>query len=211
MFDTTSLLSLSGIFTLLFVTLGPLKIIGPFAKLTHGIGEPELRGIAFRSFAIALVAAIAGALIGFMLLRNWDIPVPALLLTGGLIFFVIGMRMVLAQYQPAVAPSAELPSSPMAAAMRITFPTVITPYGIAALIVLVANSHTATRTLHIFAMLVGVMLLNLLAMLFARRMLGGVTAMVLEVLGAVLGVLQVALAVSIIFVAFGEMGALHVR
>jgi len=119
--------------------------------------------------------------------------------------------MVLAQYQPAASPSMELPPSPMAAAMRVTFPTVITPYGIAALIVLVANSHSAERTMHIFAMLVGVMVLNLIAMLYARRMLGGVAAMVLEILGAVLGVLQVALAVSIIFVALGEMGALHVR
>jgi len=118
---------------------------------------------------------------------------------------------VLAQYQSSHALAAELPPSPMAAAMRVTFPTVVTPYGISALIVLVANSHDTRRTLVILAMLLGVMLLNLLAMLYARRLLAGVMTMVLEVLGAVLGVLQVALAVSIIFVALREMGALHAR
>lgn len=183
MFETKSLLGLGGIFTVLFVMLGPLKIIGPFAKLTHGLDEKVLRGIALRTFVIALVAAVLGAFIGLSLLRNWDIPVPALLLTGGLIFFVVGMRMVLAQYQPAAAPPADLPASPIAAAMRITFPTVITPYGISALIVLVANSHSAERTLAIVAMLVAVMLLNLVAMLCACRLLGGAAAMVLEILG----------------------------
>lgn len=209
MAGTNSLLGLGGIFTLLFVMLGPLKIIGPFAKLTHGFDERAVRGIALRTFGIALAAVVLGALIGQLLLRNWDIPVPALLLAGGLIFFVVGMRMVLAQYQPGHALPEELPASPTAAAMRITFPTVVTPYGIAALIVLLANSHTIERTLTIFALLCGVMLLNLLVMLYARRMLGGVAAMVLEILGAVLGVLQVALAVSIIFVALRELGALN--
>lgn len=209
MYETNSLLGLGGIFTVLFVTLGPLKIIGPFARLTHGLDEKLLRGIALRTFVIALAAAVLGAFIGLLLLRNWDIPVPALLLTGGLIFFVVGMRMVLAQYQPAAAPPADLPASPIAAAMRITFPTVVTPYGISALIVLVANSHSAGRTLAILAMLAFVMLLNLLAMLCARRLIGGAAAMVLEILGAVLGVLQVALAVSIIFVALRELGPLH--
>ncbi|MGO4390056.1 MarC family protein [Variovorax sp. M-6] len=211
MLETNSLLGLSGIFTLLFVMLGPLKIIGPFARLTHEVDEKGVRGIALRTFGIALVAVVLGALIGKLLLRNWAIPVPALLLAGGLIFFVIGMRMVLAQYQPGHASPEALPASPAAAAMRITFPTVVTPYGIAALIVLMANSHSIERTLTIFALLGGVMLLNLLAMLYARRMLGGVVAMVLEILGAVLGVLQVALAVSIIFVALRELGALHAR
>ena len=209
--ETNSLLGLSGIFTLMFVMLGPLKIVGPFARLTHEVDEKTLRGIALRTFCIATIAAILGTLIGYLLLRNWEIPVPALLLTGGLIFFVVGMRMVLEQYQPSHAPPAELPPSPMGAAMRVTFPTVVTPYGIAALIVLVANSHDTWRTLVILAMLLGVMLLNLLAMLYARRLLGGAMAMVLEVLGAVLGVLQVALAVSIIFVALREMGAIHAR
>ena len=53
------------------------------------------------------------------------------------------------------------------------------------------------------------MLLNLLAMLYARRMLGGTTAIVFEILGAVLGVLQVALAVTIILHALRDLGVLN--
>jgi multiple antibiotic resistance protein len=80
---------------------------------------------------------------------------------------------------------------------------------IAALIVLLANSHDAARTASILAILIGVMVLNLLAMLYARRMMGGATAMILQVLGAVLGVLQVALAVEMLLRALYQLGVLN--
>ncbi|RZL86753.1 MAG: MarC family protein [Variovorax sp.] len=210
MHETLFVLGLGQIFTLLFVMLGPLKIIGPFAKLTHEVDEKQVRRIALFTFAIGLFAAIVGGLVGRALLANWEISPPALLLAGGAIFFVVGMRVVLEQYDPSShAPPPQLPPSPMAAAMRITFPSVVTPYGTAALIVLLANSHSLERTLGIFGILTGVMLLNLLAMLLARRILGGMMAMMLQILGAVLGVLQVALAVTMINRALHDMGVLH--
>jgi len=63
---------------------------------------------------------------------------------------------------------------------------------------LLAASTEAQRTEVILALLVGVMILNFVAMLFARRILVGLTMVVLQVLGAVLGVLQVALAIQFI-------------
>ncbi len=90
--------------------------------------------------------------------------------------------------------------------MRITFPTVVTPYGIAALIVVLTNSRDAERTGAILAILLAVMVLNLLTMLYGRRIMGGVTIMVLQVIGAVLGVLQIAIAIDMILRALRELG-----
>ncbi|MDM0104577.1 MarC family protein [Variovorax sp. J22R24] len=209
MHDTNFSLGVGSVFTLMFVMLGPLKVIGPFAKLTHELDDIERRKIAMRTFVIALIAVIAGALVGRALLQSWSISPPALLLAGGAIFFVVGMRLVLEQYAPASTPPPHLPGSPMAAAMRIAFPTVVTPYGTASVIVLLAHTTSVERALTIFAIVVGVMVLNLLAMLFARRILGGATAIVLEILGAVLGVLQVALAVTIILYALHNLGVMN--
>jgi len=89
--------------------------------------------------------------------------------------------------------------------MRIAFPTVVTPYGIAALIVVLTNSREVERTGAILAILLAVMVLNLLTMLYARRIMGGVTAMVLQIVGAVLGVLQVAVAIDMILRALHEL------
>ena len=206
--EANALLGLGAVFTLLFVTLGPLKIVGPFVQLTREADEATMKAIAVRAFVLALVAVVAGGFLGQALLGSWDITIPALLLAGGVIFLLVGLTVVLEQYQPVHPAPPPLPAAPMAAAMRITFPTVVTPYGIAALIVFLANSHDAARTASILAILIGVMVLNLLAMLYARQMMGGVTAMVLQVLGAVLGVLQVALAVEMILRGLRELGLL---
>jgi len=55
---------------------------------------------------------------------------------------------------------------------------------------------------------VAVMLLNLLAMLFARDLVREPVLLILQVLGAVLGVLQVGLAVQIIIRALRELQVL---
>ena len=72
--DGISLVSYGQIFTLLFVTLGPLKIVGPFAYLTHEADEPRTRRIAVRSFLIAVVAAVVGGFAGRALIISWSIP-----------------------------------------------------------------------------------------------------------------------------------------
>jgi multiple antibiotic resistance protein len=204
--ETTALVGFGAIFTLFFVTLGPLKVLGPFAQLTRETNEASMKQIAVRAFVLAVVAVVAGAFAGRALLENWGISAPAMLLAGGIIFALVGLSLVLEQYHPVHPAPPPLPAAPMAAAMRITFPTVVTPYGIAALI---ANSPGAGRTAAVLAILLGVMVLNLLAMLYARRIMGGVTVMVLQIFGAVLGVLQVALAIEMILRALRELGVLH--
>ena len=75
----------------------------------------------------------------------------------------------------------------------------MTPYGIAAVIILLANSPGFHRAHpHDPGILVLVMVLNLLFMLYERKLVGSVALMALRIFGAVLGVLQVALAVEMI-------------
>jgi multiple antibiotic resistance protein len=187
------------IFTIFFVTLGPLKILGPFAQRTHGLDDAMARKVAMWAFIIATIAAVAGSLIGRAILEKWHVSIGAMAIAAGIIFFLVALRQLLEQYEPAhVTESAPLPASPTAAAMRLLFPVVLTPYGIATVIILLAASTEAQRTEVILALLVGVMILNLVAMLFARRILVGFTMVVLQVLGAVLGVLQVALAIQFV-------------
>jgi multiple antibiotic resistance protein len=199
-------LGLGAVFTLLFVTLGPVKILGPFLQLTREADDSKVKQIAVRAFGLAVIAVVVGGFVGRALLGNWHVSVPAVTLAGGIIFFLVGLSVVLEQYRPEQAAAPPLPVAPMAAATRIAFPTVVTPYGIAAVIALLANSPDAARTAAIVAMLIGVMVLNLLAMLCARRLMGGVTIMVLQILGAVLGVLQLALAVELILRGLRDIG-----
>jgi small neutral amino acid transporter SnatA (MarC family) len=189
------------IFTIFFITLGPLKILGPFVQRTHGLDDATVRQIAVHAFLIATISAIAGGFLGAALLANWRISIGAMIIAGGIVFLLVGLRQLLEEYKPPHAPDANipaLPASPTAAALKLLFPIVLTPFGIAAVIVLLALSTESGRTAIIIGMVVVVMLLNLIAMLFARKILVGVTIIVLQILGAVLGILQAGLAVQII-------------
>jgi multiple antibiotic resistance protein len=184
------------VFTLFFVTLGPIKLLMPFAKRTRDVPPAAQRQIAVRAFIIATIVIAVGGLIGQRTLEKWHISVPALVVAAGIILFVVALKQVLLQYDPPGSDVDPLPASPMAAAIRLVFPLVITPYGIAAVIMLLAESGDAARTTMILGILVGVMVLDLLAMLFARKLLVGPVVLVLQLLATVLAVLQVALAVQ---------------
>jgi multiple antibiotic resistance protein len=189
------------IFTIFFITIGPLKIFGPFVQRTHGLDDAIVRQIAVRAFLMAAISATAGGFLGAALLANWRVSIGAMVIAGGIVFFLVGLRQLLEQYEPPHAPDPNmpaLPASPTAAALKLLFPIVLTPFGIAAVIVLLALSTDGGRTEIIVGMVVFVMLLNLVAMLFARRILVGATVVILQILGAVLGILQAGLAVQII-------------
>ena len=188
------------VFTIFFVTLGPLKVLGPFAQRTHGLDDAAVRRIALMAFVIGTIGIVAGAYVGSSLMKNWNISIGSMAVAAGIIFFIIALKHLLEQYEPTHVPEnpVPLPPSPMAAALHILFPIVLTPYGIATAIVLLAASSESARTETIVALLVGIMVLNLLAMLFARKILVGITMLVLQILGGVLGVLQAALAVEFV-------------
>jgi multiple antibiotic resistance protein len=198
------------IFTFFFVTLGPLKLIAPFVARTHDLDLARSRQIALWAFAVATVAVLAGGLLGSNLLVTWRVSMPALQLSGGLVFFLVAMRQLLEQYEPprAAVEPAPLPPAPLAAAARLVFPILLTPYGVAAAIALLASSPSAERTVTIFGLLVAVMLLNLVAMWFARQLLVGPVLVVLQLIGSVLAVMQVALSVQFILTGLRALGVL---
>ena len=88
---------------------------------------------------------------------------------------------------------------------HLAFPVTLPAYGIAALIVLVAMSSSADRLLWILALAVLVLALDLLVMLFVRPLLHWVGQLPLQILGAVLGMLQVALALQLMVSALHQL------
>jgi multiple antibiotic resistance protein len=201
------MLGLGEIFTLFFVTLGPMKLLGPYAQQTHGLDPVSLRGISIRVFVIGLVAIVIGGYVGTSLAAQWRITLPAILIATGIIFFLVAINVVMAVYAPMSEPAKpSLPATPIGAALRLTFPLVVTPYGIAALIAVLSATDDPVRTKDIYLILLAVMLLNLLAMLFIRQIMHPAVLLGLQVFGAVLGVLQVGLAVQIII---GALRSLH--
>ena len=136
------------IFTIFFVTLGPLKVLGPFAQRTRGLDDGLVRMVALTAFVMGAIGIIAGGFVGRALLAKWNVSIGSMAVAAGIIFFIVALRQLLEQYELPHAPdaAASLPPSPVAAALRILFPILLTPYGIATVIVLLAASSETTRT-----------------------------------------------------------------
>lgn len=207
---TTLTLGPVEIFILLFVTLGPLKLLGPFAHATSASDATVVRQVALRAFGLSTACVLAAGFVGSVVLSKWHVSLAAMTLTGGIIFFLVGLRQLLQQYEtsppPPPAPAPRPANTTMVTALKLTFPGVVTPYGIAAVIALFVASASNERIEVIVALLVAVMVLNLVTMLFAHRILNGATALVLQIVGAVLGVLQVAFSVQIMLRGLHELG-----
>jgi multiple antibiotic resistance protein len=190
---------------LFVVTLGPLKMIAQFGRATATLTPAALRRLALRSVMIGTAAVVLGGGVGSLLASNWGVSTPILTICTGLIFFLIALRAVLAQYDPAMP--ATLADDTLPSPFRIAFPMVVTPYGIAAVVALLSLfQDDVTRMLQVFAALIVVMGINLITMLSVRTILRPLPAALLQLLGAVLGVLQVALALRILAIGLGDVG-----
>lgn len=199
--------TLTKVFVFLFLTLGPLKILGPFALMTRNCDPTVRRNLAFRATVISIVAIVFSAVSGAAILQRWGISVASLLLTAGLILFLVALKPVLeqfAQQQPRAIPA---PDAPLPTPIKIAFPTIVTPYGIAILIVLVSLRDNLAMDAKVLAVAVFVLLLDLLAMLFAQRILTTpLVPLALGIVEPVMGVLQVALGVSAVVRALSMLG-----
>jgi multiple antibiotic resistance protein len=178
--------------------LGPFKIIGPFVKLTESADISHQRQIAFRAILFSTLGVLFAAFLGEYFLNKFDIPVSILALTGGLILFLVALANVIATYNPPTmkeeqpAPTIKLALNPLA------FPIIVTPYGIAAVIVFMAISPGLHEKLIIGGIVVGIMALNLIMMLLTRY-IGKIIFLFLSIIGAVLSVIQVALGLMIVY------------
>jgi multiple antibiotic resistance protein len=203
---------LSQVFTYLFLMLGPIKLLGPFVKITAGADDAYRRKLAVRAFFFAFIAGVVAAVMGQLLVEKWNIRLPALLITAGIVLFLVALRSVLGQYDSEPATKTPFgpppPPPPMSASLSpLAFPTIITPYGVAVLILLLAATDSS-RKMAIFGVLLAVLVLDLAAMIFARKILGALGVTTLWILGAVLGVLQVALAIQLAIYGVRLIGAM---
>ena len=209
---TSGYVPVAQVFTFLFLTLGPIKIIGPFAQVTKGADNKLARRIALLATLFSSVALLFAALVGDSFLESYGISVPLLALSGGLILFLVALINILKQFDAPVVHAADLsdlmPPPPINVAMvPLAFPTIVTPYGIAALVVFLALAPDVQSKLMVGAIMAAILLLNLVVMLFSRRFMS-VLGVVLPILGAVLGIVQVALGLKIIRNSLAALGLL---
>lgn len=208
--------SVGKVFTFLFLTLGPIKIIAPYLELTRGRDAAFRRALALRATLYSAIGLLLAATLGASTLRSWGISTGALQLTAGLVLVLVALKPVLEQYAPQRAAN-ELPESPpdgstgevaKLAMSPLAFPTIVTPWGVAVLILLVTlRGSQQSAAVQIFSVTAAILLIDLLAMLFAERILKApVVRTTFGIFALVLAILQVALGVQAMVGALPMLG-----
>lgn len=193
-----ALVPLNTVFVLLFVTLGPpLKTPMIYFAKTRGMAEADSHTLAWKTFLLATVAVIVGGFLGIGMMHNWHVSTPILLVAGGLVFFLVSLRTVLDPFESKPPPHPAEPA-PAPTAFQMAVPMIVTPWGIAGLIIILANSHSHERTLSVIAMVLGVMILHYLAMRFSGALVRTVGPLPFQLFGAIIGILTVALSLQMI-------------
>lgn len=193
-------------FMIIFVTLGPIRPSLAFFALGRTT-EPEVRrAIATRAVGVATLVAAIIVLLGAGILGNWRVQVEALEIAGGIILFLGALQLVLAEEKPEPA-AAQPPALTLESAIfPWAVPTLVTPQGIVALIALDAAIDTPNHAVIFIAFVLGVMVLNYLALVFADKIYAKVPPQVLKLVVRVLGVLLAGLAVQIVLFGFDGLG-----
>jgi multiple antibiotic resistance protein len=172
-------------------------VIGPFIAMTRGRDTGFRRRLALKGIMAASIALLIAATIGAKTLLAWGISVGALLLTAGVILFLVAMQPILAGYKPreprvesaTAATSVPAPSVSELFLSPLAFPTIVTPYGVAVLIL-----FTSAGGLWILGVAAFVLALDLVAMLSAGLIAEApFITRGLDILGSVMGILLVAL------------------
>ncbi len=210
---TRSGATLSGkqVFLLLFLMLGPVKILAPFVTLTRGADPALRRRLATRAILVSAAALGLAGLLGRNMLQTFSIQPPVLALTGGLVLFLVALKTVIEQFsapppQAAPPPVAPDPDALMRAAINpLAFPTIVTPYGIAATILFVEFAGDDMQAkLELSGIVALILLLDWLAMVFAHVILKWLGT-ALQVFAVVLGVTQIGLGLQVMIHSLGQI------
>ncbi len=194
---TSTALPLPLLGSLLFTLMGPIAIMPLFATVTAGADDRLARQIALRAYLVSLATLAVAVFVGAGAMAGVGTSKSSLIIAAGLILMLTALRNILSS---TATFKAHQPGPPTVALglMPIAIPGIVTPVGVAVLIIFVSYFPALADKLAIMGVVAAILTLNLGAMLVARWFMTNVGAAPLLVLGAVFGVLQAAMGVEML-------------
>ena len=139
-----------------------------------------------------------------MILRGWGISNASLVIAAGVILTLSALRGILL---PAAGASPPDSADPGTLAIRpLAFPTIVSPHGVGVIIVFIAFLPSGLAKLTVLSVAGFILLLDYGAMRIAHWFMAKVGMTPLLVLGAVFGILQVALGIEMVLSGFSLAG-----
>lgn len=193
--ETANNPSLTTLFGLLFVLAGPIKAMPVFQGFSSGMDDRArvllaLKAAAFGALGIALAAGMAQAM-----LAKFGVAGPAVAAAAGFVLVVAGVLPLIGKDS-----KPDIPSPPDA--LSLAFPVLMPPHAFG--LILLFCFYLPDRTLGFILLGAALMAMNAVAMLVARPVMKRIGMVPLRLLGAIFGILQVALGMQMLFWSVGE-------
>jgi multiple antibiotic resistance protein len=176
--------------------LGPIKILVPFAEMTKDSDWRARLGLACRSVLFSFAIIAFALTVGGMMLARLEISLPSLALIGSVVLILVACRTIFqlpSNNLPAAVPTVPIYSL---ALTPLAFPVIVTPFGIAALIVLKQLATIQQRETALFLIVAIILALNLVAMAFAEFIVKW-ASVPLYIFAVVLALIQASLGLQI--------------
>ncbi len=187
---------------LLFTLMGPIGLIPAFDGAMRGRDGKDRLRVTLQVTVFALLALVLAVFLGTAAMARVGTTPPSLIIAAGTILAVTALRNILAAGQPPAAPPpATTPEALprwMPALSPIAIPGLVSPVVVAILVIFATSFPTSAQRFTILGVALAIMALNVIAMLSAKAFMRRVGMAPLLLLGAVFGVLQVALGIEIL-------------
>ena len=90
-----SVLYILTVFSGFFAMMNPIGSTPIFIGLTKGMNSKDKRAIAFKALLIAFIVVVIFILMGKFIFQVFGITLPAFRITGGILLFITGLKMLL--------------------------------------------------------------------------------------------------------------------
>lgn len=193
-------LPLEKLFVLLFMMTGPLRVVPGFASISGALPPEARHDLARRGVLFAAIGVLLSVFVGHGILRSWGASPQALATATGTLLLLTALRDLTGWPAPPPPPAARPDASPGRLALSpLAFPIILPPFAVGVLVLFAAHFPDLASQGKMVGLALGLLVVDLLAMRHAERIMAALGPVALHLLGAVFGVLQLALATEMIF------------
>jgi small neutral amino acid transporter SnatA (MarC family) len=203
-------LTLGEFFALLFIAMGPIRVIAYYVPIARNLSADVQRTLAWRTILTGFLVVCVIILIGAGVVKNFHLDLSTLMLAAGLTYIILAVPMLLAE--PSDIPPVPQIKDPLRLAISpLAVPAMITPLGIATLFGVAAYVPDLATILVFLSMIVAILIINFAGMLLALPLARCITRPILEVFQKIFGFVLLAFGSRLILGALAHLGIIPMR
>jgi multiple antibiotic resistance protein len=187
------------IFVLLLIGMGPKVALVPFLDVTSEMDEETRRQVAARMIRAAVVVALVLVVFGSLLMRLLHFSRESLFVAGGIVFFLLALRMITSGQRESEHDAQTGDRDPMETALYpLAVPYLLNPVGITLLVIFSGALESLVMLALLVALVVLVGAFDWLVFTNVDRAAANLNESRLAVTETVFGILLAALAVELV-------------